>query len=164
MKKLGTKGIKVLKTLHLIFIMLWTVAVITMAVLLLMDAQSGDELFMKYKAVRLIDDFMVIPSAILTVVIGALYGLLTNWGFFKHRWITVKWIVSIIVILVGTFYLSPILDTNLEMADDMRGLALTDAGLISREYKIFLCGCFFSLSLIILVMISVFKPWKKKNV
>lgn len=154
---------KVLRTLHLIFVMLWTVGVIAMAILLLMNAQSGDELFMKYKAVRFIDDLIVIPTATITVLIGILYGIKSNWGFFKHKWITVKWIVSIIVIIVGTFYLSPMLDANLEFSDAQRNLAMNNAEMISRENQIFYCGCISSTILILLIVISVFKPWKVKK-
>ncbi|MDR2949912.1 MAG: DUF2269 family protein [Prevotella sp.] len=163
MKKFGATGMKILKTLHLIFVMLWTVGVIAMAILLLMKAQSGDELFMKYKAVRFIDDLIVIPTATITVLIGILYGIKSNWGFFKHKWITVKWIVSIIVIVVGTFYLSPMLDANLELSDTQRNLAMSNAEMISRENQIFYCGCISSITLILLVIISVFKPWKAKK-
>jgi len=163
MKNFSPNGIKVLKTAHLIFVMLWTVGVIVMALLLLMNSQTGDELFMKYKAVRFIDDAIVIPSVIITVVIGILYGLKTNWGFFKHRWVTVKWIVGIVVIIIGTFVLSPMLDSNLEMADTMRAYVASDHEILIRENIIFFSGCGSSLALIILVVISVFKPWKQKK-
>lgn len=39
-----------------------------------------------------IDYAIVIPGAILAVATGIIYGIFTKWGFFKHRWITVKWI------------------------------------------------------------------------
>ncbi|MDU1906387.1 MAG: DUF2269 family protein [Dysgonomonas sp.] len=163
MKNFGANGMKVLKSLHLIFVMLWTVGVIAMIVMLLMNAESGDELYMKYKAIRFVDDIIVIPTATISVIIGILYGVKTNWGFFKHRWITVKWIIGIIVIVVGTFILSPILDTNLEIADNMRNAALGDNTVLSNENIIFYTGWGSSLALIFLVVISVFKPWKKKK-
>lgn len=163
MKNFGANGIKTLKTLHLVFVMLWTVGVVVMAVLLMMNAQSGDELFMKYAAVRFVDDLIVIPSATITVVIGILYGIKTNWGFFKHRWLTVKWIVGVVVIIIGTFYLSPMLDANLEMANEARSAALGDSSLLSRENMIIYSGSASSLALLFLIVISVFKPWKKKK-
>ncbi len=82
MKNFGANGMKVLKSLHLIFVMLWTVGVIAMIVMLLMNAESGDELYMKYKAIRFVDDIIVIPTATISVIIGILYGVKTNWGFF----------------------------------------------------------------------------------
>lgn len=162
MKKLNAKELKTLKLLHIIYAMLWTVGVLAMVLLLLLEVQSGDELFIKYKAVRLIDNALVIPSAIITVLIGIFYGIKTNWGFFKFKWITVKWIVSIIIILGGTFYLSPLLDTNLIIADEKRDTALSNTLIDHNESTIFIIGCCSSILLLVLVGISVFKPWKNK--
>ena len=106
-----------------------------------------------------IDYVLVIPGAICTVLIG----LFSNWGFFKYKWITLKWIVGISVILIGTFILHPI------------ALGLTDMmGLFNEQgYSNFLNGSkdnfgvlkigstVQALALIFLVYISVFKPWIK---
>lgn len=163
MKKLGAKGMKVLKTCHLLFVMMWVVGVMAMAVINLIQAQSGDELYMTLLISRFIDDVLVIPGAILAVITAIIYGTSTNWGFFKHRWVTVKWIVSILVIIVGTFYFSPKLDRCLEIADIARDQAFSDPELITNS-QISLIGAFVQAGiLMILVVISVFKPWKKKK-
>jgi len=163
MKKLGTKGIKVLKTSHLLFVMIWVVGVLAMAVIGLIKPRSGDELYMALYITRLIDDVFVIPGAVCTVLSAAVYGLCTNWGFFKYRWITVKWIVSILIIVVGTFYFSPKLDRCLEIVRLTQDAALNNPELISNLH-ITAAGAFIqSGALIFLVIISVFKPWKKKK-
>lgn len=163
MKKLGAKGMKVLKTCHLVFVMMWVVGVMAMAVINLIEAQSGDELYMSLFVNRFIDDALVIPGAILTVITAIIYGVSSNWGFFKHRWITVKWIVSVVVIIVGTFYFSPKLDRCIEIADQLRDAAFSNPELISNS-QISLYGSFAQAGiLIVLVVISVFKPWKKKK-
>jgi len=163
MRKIGAKGMRVLKTCHLVFVMMWVVGVMAMAVINLIKAQSGDELFMTFQISRIIDDVLVIPGAILTVITAIIYGTSTNWGFFKHTWITVKWIVSILVIVVGTFYFSPKLDRCLEIADLTRDAAINDPEVITNS-EISLFGAFIQAGiLLILVVISVFKPWKKKK-
>jgi len=163
MKKLSPKGVKTLKTCHLIFVMMWVVGVMSMAAISLLKANSGDELYMAFYITRIIDDFLVIPGAILTVITAIIYGAFTNWGFFKHKWITVKWIVSIIVIIVGTFYFSPILDTNLDIANQTRDMALNNS-VVKDGMHISTIGAFIQASvLVFLVVISVFKPWKSKN-
>lgn len=161
MKKLNAQGLKILKSIHLILVMLWTVGVIAMAVLFLMSSHSGDELYTKYKAIRFIDDVLVVPSATLTILVGIVYGVWTNWGFFKYRWITVKWILGIAIVIVGTFVLSPMLDSNLAIADVGRDLALADPKVEEQGAYLFILGCCSSLALVFLVIISVFKPWKK---
>ena len=91
MRKLGSKGLKVLKTLHLIFAMVWTAGAIAMVLItFLIKAYSGDELHVKYSILLLIDNWLIITGAMTSLVIGIVYGVFTNWGFFKQRWIVVK--------------------------------------------------------------------------
>lgn len=163
MKKLGSKGMKVLKTFHLLFIMLWVVGVIAMAVVNLIVPHSGDELYMTLYVNRIIDDALVIPGAMLTVVTAILYGIFTGWGFFKQRWITVKWVVSLLVILFGTFYFNPKHNICLDIADRLREAAFDNPEFVSN-HQIVVYGSFIQAAvLIFLIVISVFKPWKKKK-
>jgi len=164
MKKLGTNGVKVLKTCHLLFVMIWLVGVIAMGVVNMITPNSGDELYMALYVNRIIDDVLVIPGAMLTVVTAVIYGICTNWGFFRHKWITVKWIISLIVIITGTFYFNPIHNHLLDVANATRDAALNNPDL-ATEHTINLIGPFVqSAALVFLVVISVFKPWKKKRI
>lgn len=164
MKKLGANGMKVLKTCHLLLVMMWVVGVIAMAILFLLKPESGDELYMTLKIILFIDFVFVMPGALLTVVVGIIYGVFTNWGFFKHRWIIVKWITSIVIILVGTFYFSPPLEHALEIVDRTRDAALHNPVVASDMTRAFFIASMESIAIVILVIISVFKPWKKKKI
>lgn len=163
MKRLGAKGVKILKICHLIFVMMWVVGVMAMAVISLLKSQSGDELYMLFYVLRVIDNVLVIPGATFTILTAVVYGVFTNWGFFKHRWITVKWIASIFIIIAGTFYFSPLLDNCLEITDVTRNLALNNS-YIQRESHITSIGAFVQSSILLfIVVISVLKPWKTKK-
>ena len=163
MKKLNANGMKVLKSCHLLLVMMWVVGVIAMAILFLLRPESGDELYMTLRIILFIDWALVIPGALLTVVVGIIYGLFTNWGFFKHRWIIVKWIVSVTIIFVGTFYFSPHLEHALEIADSTREVALNNPVVISNMTQAFISASIQGIATMTLVVISVFKPWKKKK-
>lgn len=163
MKKLGAKGVKVLKTCHLLLVMMWVMGVLAMAALFLLKPQSGDELYMMLKIILFIDWVFVIPGALLSIIVGIIYGVFTSWGFFKHRWITVKWIFSVAVILVGTFYFSPHLEQALAIADQTRGAALSNTIVASDISKAMTSAILQGSTLVFLVVISVFKPWKKKK-
>lgn len=163
MKKLNSKGIKILKTIHLLLVMMWVTGVLAMATLYLLKPKSGDELYMVLNIILFIDWVFVIPGAILTVVVGVIYGFFTNWGFFKYRWITVKWIVAILIILAGTFYYSPLLEQSLEIADQTRDAALENPTIATNTIQTLISSSIQGLALIILIVISVFKPWKKKK-
>ncbi|MDR1707454.1 MAG: hypothetical protein LBR46_05575 [Prevotella sp.] len=163
MKKLNTNGVKTLKVFHLIFVMMWVIGVVTMGIIYFAYPQSGDELYSYFYIMRLVDDILVIPGAVLTTVTGIIYGTFANWGFFKHRWITVKWIVSIFVIVVGTFIFSPWLDNCLEIANSERDTALSNMYVTQYTPLIGIFSGMQSTILIFLVVVSVFKPWKKKK-
>ncbi len=164
MKKLGPQETKILKIAHLIFVMMWVIGVITMALIYLTKPTSGDELYMSFRIMRLVDDFLVIPGAMLTTFTGILYGVFTNWGFFKHRWIIIKWAVSLTIIIVGTFYLSPLLDDCLNIANETRNAAMNNMTISRYSHTTFICACIQSAALVFLVIISVLKPWKKKRI
>lgn len=130
----------------------------------LLKPESGEALYTTLKIILFIDNAFVIPGALLTVVIGIIYGLFTNWGFFKHRWIVVKWIISITVILVGTFYFHPNLEKAIEAASQIRSVNLNDILITMPNTQINLFSSFLQgVALIFLVIISVFKPWRKKR-
>jgi len=163
MKKLSSKGMKTLKTFHLLLVMMWVIGVLAMSMLFLLKPDTGEGLYTTLNIILFIDDVFVVPGALLTVVTGIVYGIFTNWGFFKHRWITIKWIVSILVILVGTFYFKPHLDAAIEAADQIRNTGIYAFSDIPdtqiNQYSSFLQG----IALVVLVVISVFKPWKNKK-
>ena len=163
MKKFNAGQIKILKIFHLVFVMMWVVGVATMALLCLLNPKTGDELFMTLNISRFVDDVLVIPGAILTVITAILYGAFTNWGFFKHRWITVKWILSILIIIIGTFYFSPLLDNTLAMVDNSREIAFGKPQTEENIRTIFIGGVCQGSALVFLVTISVLKPWISKK-
>ncbi|MDE5916062.1 MAG: hypothetical protein K2G71_05765 [Duncaniella sp.] len=165
MKTLSPKGMKTLKTVHLILIMMWTTGVATMCMLYWKPASSGLDFLYNQKYAMFIDYTLVIPGALLTVVTGIVYGTFTKWGFFKFRWLTVKWIVGILVILIGTFGLHPLAETIIEQASPIaNGSVCIPADFFGSKPKIVgYTGILQALALVFLIVISVFKPWTKKN-
>lgn len=99
MKKLGVKGMRTLKTFHLVFIMIWTVGVVVMGLLYCRPSANSFQFLYNMQTADFVDNTLVIPGTMLAVVTGIIYGLKTNWGFFKNRWLTVKWIVGIAIII-----------------------------------------------------------------
>lgn len=164
MKKLGSKGLKVLKTLHLIFAMIWTTGAIAMVlVTFLTKAQTADELQMKYSILLVIDNWLIITGAMTSLVIGIVYGIFTNWGFFKHRWIIVKWIITVAQILFGTFAYHPSLTKNLSLIGELKEEVVYNAEFIANNRFMEISGFFQSGLLLFMIVISVFKPWKAKK-
>ena len=94
---------------------------------------------------------------------GILYSTFSNWGFFKHKWMVVKWIVTVAAILFGTFYLGPWETTMMEISGKLGMSALTDPSYLYNQRMNLFFGALQCLILMTTVFISIFKPWKKKK-
>lgn len=165
MKKLSSRGIKILKIIHLFFAVLWIGGGIALLVVLFsVNPANGDELYMKSRIIQIIDDYLIIPGALASFFIGIVYGIWTNWGFFKYKWIIVKWIVTVAQILFGTFVLGPWVNENVEIASQLRDAAMDNATLL---HNINMSQTWGTLQVLILasvfLIVSVMKPWNKKK-
>lgn len=163
MKMLTPKGMKTLKFFHLVFIMMWTVGVVMMGLLYWRPSANSLEFLYNQATALFIDYALVIPGAISTIITGIIYGLKTKWGFFKHRWLLVKWIVGISIILIGTFGLHPMVLEIIEQSTPNASDAIcfpTDYFGIKLDI-INIMALLQSIGLLFLIWVSVIKPWKK---
>ena len=163
MKKLGAKGQRWLKGLHVFFACLWIGAGVCLLLMQMgLGATDGNMLYGIDVSMKFIDDFVIIPGALGILITGILYALFTNWGWFKHRWITVKWIICVGGIVFGTFWLGPWLNT-LPPISRVQGLgALTDPDYTRARCLNLTWGTVQVSTLLFALAISTLKPWKKK--
>ena len=129
MAKLSPRNTHWLKTLHIILAGLWLGGAVAVVLgQFVLTAEAGLELYGQDVAMKFVDDFVIIPAAIGSLLTGLLYSLLTPWGFFRHRWVVVKWIITIAGILIGTFYLGPWLNAlpSLSLAEGLSALSNPD--------------------------------------
>ena len=161
MKKLTGKGIKILKTAHLFFAFMWLGGGVSLLLLLLTTSpQESHELYMRSLALKLIDDWLIIPSAVCAFLTGIIYGVWTNWGFFKHRWLLVKWIINILLMLIGTFLLGTWVNSNVYPVEDISKYTLDNETFFYNVSQTIIWASIQIFALFIVVIISVFKPWK----
>lgn len=161
MLQLKSNGTKILKILHLLVVMTWTVSIIAMWVLSWITYDTGQELFMYYKCMVWIDRLLTVPAAIVSIVTGIVYGMFTPWRFFQQRWIIVKWMVCGIVILLASLVFYPACQHAYGTILQDYDAALNDNQVIA-SLKLARDASFYqALALIFLVVISVFKPWRK---
>lgn len=162
---LSPNGMKTLKVFHLIFIMMWVVGIMAIAFLYWRPSSSSLEFLYNQQTSDFIDYVLVIPGATCAVITGIIYGLKTKWGFFKHPWLTVKWILGIAIIIFGTFVLHPIsLDIIAEATPKANeGFCFPTDYFGPRHMFVKVMSVVQALLLLFLVYVSVFKPWKKKG-
>ncbi len=162
MKKLGSTSRAWLKGFHVLFTCAWVGAASCMILLnFLARPDNGHELSGVLAALKLIDDWVIIPSAIGCFLTGLLISWLTPWGFFKWRWVTVKWVFTVAMMLFGTFCLGPWLNGMAAIAaTDPMGVLQNTTFLDNRQLLSLTVGPMM-LAMLFLVFISVIKPWKR---
>jgi len=164
MKKLNKNGLKWLKGFHMLTVSCWIGGAVALILLypLKGDVNSGAVLYGINRSIHHIDmAVVVIPGACGCLATGLIYGIFTNWGFFKHTWLVFKWIVTIAAILFGTFFLGPWETAMMEISGEQGILALADPAYRYNQRMNLIFGTLQCLILVITVFISIFKPWMK---
>jgi hypothetical protein len=161
MAKSGKKVQKILKIAHLIFVCLWVGGAITFNVLLLGlgPAESGNELLGYALAAKLVDDGIIVIGALGSLITGILMSLCTHWGFFKRRWITVKYLLTIFCIVIGIVVLGPTVNEQPSIVRTLGLGALSDLLYLSNQKASILGGACLILCILFMLVISVLKPW-----
>jgi hypothetical protein len=165
MKKLGPKGQRWLKGFHSFFACIWVGAAIVLSVKqFFVTASSGGELYGITSTMDFIDIFIIIPGAIGVLFTGLIYSIWTNWGWFKHNWITVKWMICLYGVIFGTYSLGPWM-SDLAHISKAHGLsALSDPTYLHNQTMLYIFGTFQASTLIFAVFLTALKPWKKKKI
>jgi len=162
MYKLKTKGKKLLKTIHLAAASCWVGGSIALGLPYFLkttidsrEAVYGINILMHHIDVYLV----IIPGAIGCFITGLIYSSYTEWGFFKYRWITIKWIITVSAITFGTFYLGPWIQKMIVLSSNQE--TFESYQYTSTQIKHFISGSVQAISLLFAVWLSVYKPWKK---
>lgn len=149
-----------LKYIHTFSAMMWIGGAQAILILLYKDrlASNGDELFAVNDAIRSLDNWLIGPGVAGSIISGAVISLTTPWGFFRHRWVLVKWVVTVVATLFGIAFLGPWLQ-NLSEITGLNRLAVFDNLAYIQTYRL---GVIFGVAqmvvLLFLVLISIFKP------
>jgi hypothetical protein len=155
---------RVLKVVHSLFAKVFGIGLIVLLALMIgrlgaggSSREAGDQILVN------ILRYVVNPGLLGAVATSFIYALFTPWGFFRHRWIVVKWIILAAVLAVMIFGLAP---TIIEIA------AITDGGMLPAslvdEYRaavrlgVLYCGIEVTL-MIALSVASYFKPGKRRK-
>jgi uncharacterized membrane protein len=166
MKKLSIKGLKWLKGFHLIAVSSWIGGAVSLLALYFLKegVTDGTLLYGINKSIHHVDmNIVVIPGAVGSLLTGLLYSLFSHWGFFKHNWLTFKWIVTITAIVFGTFFLGPWETAMMEISGKIGLVSLTDPAYLYNQKMNLMFGALQVLVLIITVFVSILKPWKSKK-
>lgn len=162
MEKLGKKGLRILKILHIMFAIMWIGGVMALVSLQLGVHPDGIEAMRNAAVSHLaIDEYFLIPGGIGIVVTAITYGIFTRWGFFQHRWLTVKWILTILLVIIGVGYMGVTIKENMVVAQQLLDGLGAGKTYWHNVYGVAVSGIIQIIGFIYIVSISVIKPWKK---
>lgn len=164
MKTLNATGLKVLKAIHLLSAIGWTGAGICMLILLFNPPLgNADRMYMYSRVLKILDDYVIIPSANGIIITGILYGIFTKWGFFRYRWLIVKWIITIFMLVSGTFIMGPCINENARHISDLSYYTSTESNMAVNIITSLQWGIVQNILLLLVLILSVFKPWIHKK-
>ncbi|WP_256992267.1 DUF2269 domain-containing protein [Paenibacillus sp. XY044] len=161
--KMSVSAMKWLKILHIVLVSLFFGGILSsVTVNFTLGLSSYEDTLKSYKVIVLISDGVIRTGAVGTLAVAFVYGFFTSWGFFRHRWLTVKWILFILQTFIGIFVVDKLMLANLNLLETKGLKALGDPVFLHNHglrntFVLIQIG----LTLVIFI-ISVIKPWKKK--
>ena len=164
MKNFGPQGRKVALTLHLVCCATWFGAATAMMTLIISSGQTnkpGDALAATWRAIKTIDDGVIIASAGASFVTGCVLSLGTNWGFIKWYWILVKLVTTAVLIAFGASCLGPWINAATALVTQHGQEAMDMENFNDLYFRIRLLGTGQVFVLALIFGVSVFKPWGK---
>lgn len=150
---------------HIGFAALWAGAVLSMFLIAFRnkDTANSDILFALNSVINLLDDVVVIPAALGSVITATLLCWQTNYGFFKFYWVITKWIITTGLMIFGTFWLFP-WGNAAETIASTEGLNAFKNPIYLFDAKGVLLGSLLQVSfLFAIITISVLKPWGRRR-
>ncbi len=157
---LGTTGKQWLKGIHLTLSVIWLGAAISMNVLRSVWVPLGpDDLYAVDHAIMLIDRSVVMPAAFGALITGLVESWLTTWGFFKYRWVTIKLIAVVAMMLYAPFFQARWMREMEEISRVEGLLALRNPVYLQDRLLYFISAIAMIATLAALPIISVIKPW-----
>lgn len=103
--RLGPGGYALLHFVHLLVAAIWVGSALAI-VITVAFVMNADTILGTYQTASMIDLFVWRPCTFTMLVSGIVFSVFTHWRFFRHRWITVKYVINIVPIALGYAVLS----------------------------------------------------------
>ena len=163
MKQLSPKNQRWLKGFHSLIACMWVGAALVLIVKqFFVNPSNSGELYGIASTMDFIDIVIIIPGAIGVLLSGLIYSVWTNWGWFKHRWIIVKWIICLYGVIFGTYPLGPWMSSLARLSEEKGLAALADPTYLHNRTMLYAFGTFQAATLVFAVFVTALKSWKQK--
>jgi len=114
---------------HLTFSVGWIGAVITYLTLGVAAVSSGDVDTVRaaWTGMDLVGWYAIVPLAIMSSLTGLVMALGTKWGLFRHYWVAISFILTILATVVLLLHM-PTVSSTAELAQEAQGTELEALG------------------------------------
>jgi hypothetical protein len=153
---------------HIISTVSWIGAVAVFLALAIVGLTSKDNQMVRaaYLSMKLTTSFVIVPLSLVSLLSGLVQSFGTKWGLFRHYWVLVKFLLTLLATIVLLFQLEPI--------SYIAGIAtetyLSSANLREARLSLVVHASGGLLVLLFVTTLSVYKPrgmtrygWRKRN-
>lgn len=147
---------KLVLTAHITFAVGWLGAVAAFLALAIAGMSSQDAQFVRsaYISLDAITRLVIVPLSFAPLVTGPILSLGTPWGLFKHYWIIVKLIITLLSTLLLQVHLQPI--GALAEAAAQAGASSADLNVLAVQMLAAAIAAV--VALIVAIALAVYKP------
>ena len=144
-------------TAHITFSVGWLGAVAAFLTLAIAGLTSQDTQMIRsaYISMELIAWFVIVPSNLGALLTGLVQALDTKWGLFRHYWVLVKFLLTIVATIILLLHMQPIS----YMADMASETTLSNSELSGLRIQLVADAGAALLVLLVATTLSVYKPW-----
>jgi hypothetical protein len=156
MSNFTTKQAKpLLLWLHVISSVGWIAMALVQLTLLttVLNGPPDDRLLLLETGLKL-EDGILDPFGITAAFTGVMLSALTPWGFFRHWWVTTKFWLTLVAILLGSIFLGRWLESSIESLH---------AGGDWEPLPLYLGTGWTLATLLLMVWLSIAKPWGRRG-
>ncbi len=159
---------KFVLTAHVTFAVGWLGAVAAFLVLAIagLTSQDGQMVRAAYLAMELIARFVILPLSFAPLLTGPVLSLGTPWGLFRHYWILVKLLITILSTIILLVHMPPI---SL-LAGVAAKTTLFSTDLYRMQVQMVVASAAGLLALLVVTTLGVYKPrgitpygWRKQQ-
>jgi ring-1,2-phenylacetyl-CoA epoxidase subunit PaaE len=156
-RPLGVAAYNVLKAVHIALAAVW-VGTAFAGLFVLTAVMDRHTVVGTVAVVRWLDLLIWIPVNVLTLVTAIVFSVRTRWRFFKHGWVTAKYLINLVPLTLGGPLLAPPMVTMAELTDKRGEAAYDLAEFTAARTRFTVLLTVLLMLLLAAVYLSVFKP------
>jgi uncharacterized membrane protein len=161
--RLNIRKKNLLVALHVLSVVAWFGGTICLLLLglYLKNAENGDQLYYTLSSMHVIDETLIKYPALATLISGILLSVWTQWGLVKYYWIVIKFILTIVIILMGILFINDWFSFLVKTAEHYGFASLQKQDFQTTWLSLILAASFNIMAMAIMTFLTYFKPFGK---